>query len=262
MRDRSAALVRLSRKYTEASPGQIDIAGVIAYADSARAELAVLDSGDDRLAELETEVERLRLQVAEHARTLHDERSAAGARLAAAVAGHLAELAMPGARLEVAVEEIEPAAHGADRVTFLLAANPGEPALSLAKAASGGERSRVALALRLALADADSTPVLVFDEVDAGIGGATANAVGRKLAKLAQGRQVLCVTHLPQLAAFADTHFIVTKQQAGDRTSASVEVLDERARVEELSRMLSGLPDSAVAADHAAELLATARGSR
>ena len=262
LRDRSAALVRLSRKYGETAAGGIDVEGVLAYARTARSELEVLDSGDERLAALEADLARLAETLDGAAQELRKERQLAGERLAAAVGEHLAELAMAGARLQVDVEPTAPGTSGADKITFLLAANTGEPALPLSKAASGGERSRVALALRLALADADHTPVLVFDEVDAGIGGATANAVGRKLAKLAEGRQVLCVTHLPQLAAYADTHFSVSKRQSGQRTAATVVELDEPARVEELSRMLSGMPDSVVAIDHAAELLATARATR
>jgi DNA repair protein RecN (Recombination protein N) len=167
----------------------------------------------------------------------------------------------------VDVAPAEPGPQGADRIAYALAANPGEPLLSLAKAASGGERSRVALAVRLALADVDATPVVVFDEVDAGIGGAVALEVGRKLAKLARGRQVLCVTHLAQLAAYADAHFVVEKAAGagGDgatRTTAGVRRLDEDDRVVELSRMLSGSPDSALAAGHAAELRAQALAER
>ena len=262
LRDRQAALVRLSRKYGDAQPGVIDVDGVIAYAATARDEFARLDSGDERAAQLEAEVARLDDVLAAEAQRLSNEREAAGTALAEVVDSHLADLAMEGARFEVAVEPADPSAAGADRITFLLAANPGEPPLAFGKAASGGERSRVALALRLALADADDTQVLVFDEVDAGIGGATANAVGSKLASLAQGRQVLCVTHLAQLAAHADTHFSVRKEQAGNRSTASVATLDEQGRVEELSRMLSGAPDSAVALEHAAELLANAQGAR
>ena len=258
LRERQAGLVRLSRKYGDVAPGEMDIAGVVAYATTARQELARLESGDERTAELEAEVARLADALDAEAQRLRGEREAAGKRLAEVVDQHLAELAMEGAHLDVAVEPVEFSASGADRVTFLLAANRGEPALPFGKAASGGERSRVALALRLALADADDTAVLVFDEVDAGIGGATANAVGRKLASLAAGRQVLCVTHLAQLAAHADTHFSVVKEAAGERTAAQVRPLDEAARLEELARMLSGT-DSAAAAEHAAEMLANAR---
>ena len=259
LRERHAGLVRLSRKYGQAASGEIDTAGVIAYAQRTQQALADLESGEQRAAALAAELERLTDALTADAKQLHDERTAAGKRLSESVQGHLGDLAMAGARFDVELEAIAPAMHGADRVTFLLAANAGEPALPLGKAASGGERSRVALALRLALTDADATPVLVFDEVDAGIGGATALEVGRKLAWLARRRQVLCVTHLPQLAAYADHHFRVTKAAEGERTVASVDLLDDAARVAELARMLSGQPDSTAAADHAAELLRTAQ---
>ena len=262
LRQRHAELVRLSRKYGEAPQGGIDENGLITYGQQARDALQALDAGDERVSELEGALQRLGKTLTAAVHHLHDERVSAAKHLEEVVQGHLAELAMTGARLDVAVEPIKPAAHGADRVTFLLAANPGEPAMPFAKAASGGERSRVALSLRLALADADRTPVLVFDEVDAGIGGATALEVGRKLASLAQGRQVLCVTHLAQLAAHADAHFRVEKHQRGDRTVAEVRKLEGAERVGELSRMLSGSTDGGVAAEHAAQMLSAARARR
>ncbi|MGH8908951.1 MAG: DNA repair protein RecN [Egibacteraceae bacterium] len=255
LRERRAALSGLYRKYGP------DSVAVSAYADEARARIVSLREGGDRCTALAAEQQRLRREVAEAAVALREERRTAGEGLADDVGVHLAELGMPHAFIQVVVEESEPGRSGGDRVSFLLAANAGEPALPLAKAASGGERSRVALALRLALAGADDTQVLVFDEVDAGIGGATALAVGRKLALLARDRQVLCVTHLAQLAAFADAHFVVEKRTAGGRTVAAVARIDGDARVRELSRMLSGSPSSSRAADHARELLATARGT-
>ena len=255
LRERRAALAGLSRKYGP------DAAAVAAYAEEARTRLGALEGGDARSAVLAEEVEALLGARDDAAETLRAARVEAGARLADAVGGHLADLAMADAAMTVEVAPAEPAVHGADRVTFLLAANAGSPALPLAKAASGGERSRVALAVRLALADADATPVLVFDEVDAGVGGATALAVGEKLARLARGRQVLCVTHLAQLAAHADCHLVVDKRAVEDRTEATVRRVEEGERVTELSRMLSGDPDSAAAGTHAAELLASARAT-
>jgi DNA repair protein RecN (Recombination protein N) len=254
LRERRAALAGLMRKYGP------DSAAVVAYADEARARLAALRAGNDRSTALAAEVSRLEAEVAAAARDLQRRRREAGDQLAAAVAVHLADLGMPAARMEVVVDEAEPGPNGGDRVRFLLAANAGEPALPLAKAASGGERSRIALAIRLALAGADDTAVLVFDEIDAGVGGATALAMGRKLATLACDRQVLCVTHLAQLAAFADAHFVVEKRTVGGRTAAAVTRLDDESRVRELSRMLSGTPSSVQAAGHAAELLSVARG--
>jgi DNA repair protein RecN (Recombination protein N) len=252
LRERRMALSVLLRKY---GPGTAE---VLAYADEARERLAALAGGDERRTALEAQAKVLADTLAEQGAALSEHRLAAGRRLSQAVERHLAELAMAGARMTVEVVPTDPGPEGADRVTFLLAANRGEPALALGKAASGGERSRVALAVCLALADADQTPVLVFDEVDAGIGGETALEVGRKLARLAQGRQVLCVTHLAQLAAFADAHVVVVKQAVGERTVAQARVLGDDERIRELSRLLSGTPDSAAAAHHAAELRALA----
>ena len=260
LRSRRALLADLTWKYGSGglARGAVDTGGVLAYADELRARLEALESGDRRAEALEGLAAELDAEVSQRAAALRDRRRAAGEELARRVEAHLAELAMAGARLDVELEEAERGPHGADRVVFTLAANRGEPALPLGKAASGGERSRVALAVRLALADADDTPVLVFDEVDAGIGGAVAQAVGRKLAELARGRQVLCVTHLAQLAAFADAHFVVSKHERDGRTVAQVRSLGEDERVVELSRMLSGSPDSELAAGHAAELRAAA----
>jgi len=254
LRERKAALAGLCRKYGP------DAAAVAAYAEQVRERLARLEGGEERAEQLAEEVERAARARDAAAQALTAARAEAGEHLSGQVEEHLADLAMGGARFHVALTPVEPGPTGADRVGFVLAANPGEPALPLAKAASGGERSRVALAVRLALADADDTPVLVFDEVDAGIGGAVATEVGRKLARLARGRQVLCVTHLAQLAAFADAHLVVRKATTdADRTRAEVSVLDDDSRVTELSRMLSGAVDSELATGHAAELLAAAR---
>jgi DNA repair protein RecN (Recombination protein N) len=249
LRRRRAALAGLTRSYGP------DLEAVIARAEHARARLTELGEGEQEAATIQAEVEAARTEVQEAGDALSAARREAGDRLVSEVADHLADLAMPQARMEVRVEPGEPGPNGLDRVAFDLAANAGEPAVALGKAASGGERSRVALAIRLALADADETPILVFDEVDAGIGGATAVAVGEKLARLARGRQVLCVTHLAQLAAYADAHFVVSKSTDNGRTAADVAALKtEDDRVSELARMLSGAPDSEAALANAAEL--------
>jgi DNA repair protein RecN (Recombination protein N) len=249
LRTRRAAIGALLRKYGA------DTVEVTAYAERARERVAALQTDDEREDRLAAELGRLEVQVADAAGALREARTVAAKRLEAAVGGHLDELAMPGARLEIHLDATDPGPEGADRVAYLLAANRGEPALELGRFASGGERSRIALALRLALADADDTPILVFDEVDAGIGGGVARAVGAKLGALARGRQVLCVTHSAQLAAHADAHFVVTKRAVDGRARSSVQLLDRDARVAELSRMLSGATDSDVAARHAEELL-------
>ena len=184
-------------------------------------------------------------------------RRAAAPALAAAVQERLATLAMARAQIAIAVDGADPG----DDIAFLLAANPGEPPAPLSKVASGGELARTMLALRLVLGSAD-VPTLIFDEVDAGVGGEAALSVGRALATLGRDTQVLVVTHLPQVAAFADHQVAVTKAEEGGRTVARASRLDDAARVVELSRMLSGQPASAAAHDHAEELLAVAARDR
>jgi len=259
IRQRRALLRDLRRKYGE------QLADVIAFREEARRRLAELESHDERAAELEARREAARRAEAAAAAEVARARRAAAPALAAAVEAHLRELALPRARLEVEVGGDDPA----DEVRFLLAANPGEPPLPLTKVASGGELARTMLALRLVLSLAP--PTLVFDEVDAGIGGAAALAVGRSLAALGRDpgpegtggpRQVLVVTHLAQVAAFADAHVVVRKQERGGRTVAEATPVEGAARVAELSRMLSGLPDSDSGQEHAAELLAAAAAAR
>ncbi len=195
---------------------------------------------------------------------LHAARTEAAGVLAEAVEDRLRRLAMPNAKHAVVVEAAEPGEDGADRVVFLLAANAGEAAQPLAKVASGGELSRAMLALRVALAERGGRgrgPVLVFDEVDAGIGGEAGAAVGRELAALAQSAQVLCITHLAQVAACADAQVVVRKAEDRGRTVATARPVLSEDRVAELSRMLAGVEDSAHARRHAEELLSEATRS-
>jgi len=170
-------------------------------------------------------------------------------------AGHLRELGFVNASLEVRVDDAEPGANGADTVRVLFASDRGLEAGPIERVASGGELSRVVLALRLS-ADVGDVPIVAFDEIDAGVGGETALALGRKLSKLASKRQVLCVTHLPQVAAFAERHFVVTRE--GNR--ATVRRVEGEDRLRELARMLAGLPESEQGRRHAEELIAVARG--
>jgi DNA repair protein RecN (Recombination protein N) len=176
--------------------------------------------------------------------------------LADAVQARLGELALDRAQVAITVGDVDPG----DDVTFLLALNPGLPAAALAKAASGGELARTMLALRLVVGA--QVPTLVFDEVDAGVGGSAARAVGRSLAALAEGKQVLVVTHLPQVAAFADAQVALSKHDDGATTVMRADLLGAEARVRELARMLSGLADSDTGQDHAEELLAMAAAER
>jgi DNA repair protein RecN (Recombination protein N) len=245
---RRARLHELARKYGPT------LADVVAYAVEARARLDDLERHGERTAELERVRAEADAEAAAAAATLSALRPRAATPLAAAASEHLQALAMGRATLEVAVSPAELTDDGADDVSFLLAANVGEPARPLARTASGGELSRAMLALRLVLSEAP--PTLVFDEVDAGIGGEAGTAVGRALAHLGARHQVLCVTHLAQVAAYADHQLAVSKVDAGGRTEARVALLLDDARVTELARMLSGEQSSAVAREHAADLLA------
>jgi DNA repair protein RecN (Recombination protein N) len=262
LRERQVVIQQLCRKYGD------DVAGVLAYADEAREELGRLERAESDAAGLDERISELEAHARELAEDLRRGRTVAGERLAEQVDGHLADLGMPHARFSVAVDAVaDLGPDGSDRLAFLLAPNPGEPAQPVAKAASGGERSRVSLAIEVALADVDDAEVLVFDEVDAGIGGATAMAVGEKLARLAHGgdgrrRQVLCVTHLAQLAAFADVHHVVEKGVQGGRTVTTTRAVAEGDRVAELSRMLGGDATRSAGQEHARELLDRAREQR
>jgi DNA repair protein RecN (Recombination protein N) len=266
---RIAQLRDLERKYGD------DEAAVLAFADQAAGRLAELEGGTLRSEALEAEAADLRRSLARVGATLTDARLAAAARLGEALRVELADLAMPSARVLVAVEQdpdeaglevggrrLAATEDGLDRVEVHLAAHPGAPLRPLGRAASGGELSRVMLAMRVLLAGVDRTPTLVFDEVDAGVGGRTAAAVARRLATLARYHQVLVVTHLPQIAAHADRHFTVEKHSAEGMTSTDVRLLDDPGRVGELSRMLAGMEGSGLAKAHAEELLAAATAAK
>jgi DNA repair protein RecN (Recombination protein N) len=270
--ERRAVLGHLVRKHGA------DIDGVLAWAAQGAARLAELEGDDDRIAELAGEREVLRAELSGLAQALTDARGEAADRFAAAVTAELAELAMPHARVTVAVRQTEapdPEAGvdvggravlygptGADEVELLLAPHPGSPARPIAKGASGGELSRVMLAVEVVFAGSDPVPTYLFDEVDAGVGGKAAVEVGRRLARLARTAQVVVVTHLPQVAAFADRQLLVEKTNDGSVTRSGVTVLEGEARVRELSRMLAGLEDSELGRAHAEELLAAAKASR
>ncbi|MCB0972648.1 MAG: DNA repair protein RecN [Acidimicrobiales bacterium] len=262
LRERRQLLVELRRKYATAphpdggDPGDGTLADVLAYHRAAAARLDELARHDTEAAAIEHDLEAAREVVAAEASVVGRARRAAAEPLATAVEAHLGELAMPGARFSVEIDDEDPG----DRVAFALAANRGAPPGPLAKVASGGELARCMLALRLVLRAAP--PVLVFDEVDAGIGGEAALAVGRSLAALGAERQVLVVTHLPQVAAFADHQVTIRKETVGGVTIASATPLAEADRVVELSRMLSGTPDSTRVQDAASELLTLAATER
>ena len=254
---------------------------MLAWSERSAARLLDLDHTDERIEELRAEREALQRGREKAATALTAARTTLAERLGLEVTSELALLAMPHARLTVAVTQTdaEPAegrraplevggrwlryaAHGIDEVELLLAANTGSEPRPLGKGASGGELSRVMLAIEVSLAGTSPVPTFVFDEVDAGVGGAAAVEVGRRLAQLARTSQVLVVTHLPQVAAYADRHVVVEKSSDGTVTSSGLTVLDDTQRVSELSRMLAGMADSDTALAHARELLEVAGPAR
>jgi DNA repair protein RecN (Recombination protein N) len=248
------ALETLKKKYGAS------IAAVLAARERFVA-LIESDAGrDERRSALAAELAALDVAVGAGAAALHAARSAAIPACQERVAAELHALAMPAARFTIALEPLDaPAAHGGDRIEFRFSANPGEPERALARIASGGERSRVLLALVVVLADARDARAFVFDEIDAGIGGATAVAVGARLQRLAGVAQVLCVTHLAQIASWAETHYALRKSEAGGETTIEVVRLDAQGdRLAEIARMLSGDTER-ISLEHAATLVASAR---
>jgi DNA repair protein RecN (Recombination protein N) len=271
---RQAELKSLTRKYAA------DVDGVLEWQEQAQRRLTEIDDPQSRIDELEASSRSIRDEVAALATKLHAQRSKAAKSLAAKVSVELAGLAMGGSELAVVVS-LRPAddprlaveingtqahagGHGADVVEFGLVAHKGAAPLPIAKSASGGELSRVMLALEVVLAEPDSGSVMVFDEVDAGVGGGAAVQIGARLARLARRHQVIVVTHLPQVAAFADNHLLIGKEGGGSagRQRSTLTALDRGARVSELARMLAGLGDSDTGRAHAEELLQTAEAAR
>ncbi|MFG2192501.1 DNA repair protein RecN [Streptomyces sp. NPDC048639] len=266
--ERRAALTQLTRKYGE------DIAGVLAWSEQSAARLAELEGDDDRIDELTAEHDGLRAELSGLAQALTDARRESAQRFADAVTAELAELAMPHARVTIDIRHTEDAAGievdgrtvgfgptGVDEVELLLAPHPGAQPRAIAKGASGGELSRVMLAVEVVFAGSEPVPTYLFDEVDAGVGGKAAVEVGRRLARLAKSAQVVVVTHLPQVAAFADRHLVVEKTDDGSVTRSGVKAMEGEDRVRELSRMLAGQEDSELARAHAEELLEAARAA-
>lgn len=261
--ERRALITGLVRKYAEPGEG---LAGVLAWAAEAERRLSELDVSDEALDRLAAVRDAARADVDRLGAEISAGRRAAADGFAAAVGEELAGLAMKSARVSFSIESdpAEPGPEGIDQVALLLAAHPGAPARPVHKGASGGELSRVMLAIEVVFAGADPVPVMVFDEVDAGVGGQAAGEIGRRLARLARRHQVVVVTHLAQVAAFADTHLVVDKSpDAGAGVTATdIRAVEAEDRVRELARMLSGLADSDTGQAHARELLAVAAGGR
>ncbi|MEW2359352.1 DNA repair protein RecN [Spirillospora sp. NPDC029432] len=257
VQERRAELTGLTRKY-----GQT-LDEVIEWSRTSAARLTELEGDDDRIEALRAEHAELSERLATEAAELTSVRTSTAERFSAAVTEELTALAMPHARVHVTVTPTgEYGPHGADEVEVRLAPHPGAQPLPLHKGASGGELSRVMLAIEVVFAGADPVPTFVFDEVDAGVGGKAAVEIGRRLARLARNAQVIVVTHLPQVAAFADQHLLVEKSDDGTVTRSGVTALDREGRVRELSRMLAGLEDSELGRAHAEELLELAAEER
>ena len=267
--ERLAVLTGLVRRH-----GVDDLDAVLAWASRASDRLLELDGADDRIAALQEQDGALEASLGALAGQLSEARAAAAERFGGAVSAELTDLAMPHATVSAVVSQQEDpdglpvggrrlaaGPDGVDDVELLLEPHPGAPARALQKGASGGELSRVMLAVEVVFAGSDPVPLMVFDEVDAGVGGRAAVEVGRRLARLARDHQVVVVTHLPQVAAFADRHLQVVKASDGSVTRSGVVALDDTARVAELSRMLAGV-DTGLARGHAEELLAAAAQDR
>ena len=257
--DRLALLRKLTRKHG-ATLKTGSLQELIAKTESLQAEVHELDHHDDRLANLEAQLSAAQSDADKAATALHKRRKKAANKLESEVAPALAALGMGSARLMVYIEKSDKlSSEGGDKVEFLLAANTGETAKPLSRVASGGELSRIMLALKLVLRRADNVSCYVFDEVDAGIGGATAEVVGQQIRQVANERQVLCVTHLPQIAALGDLHFHVSKKEAAGRTETEVRRLTDKERHAEIARMVGGVKVSAQARAHAKAMLSAAR---
>ena len=265
--DRLALLDKLKRKYGAS------VTEVIAYGEQVRGKLEEIENRDQLLADLTTQLAQAAKGYAAAAEALTELRSAAAKRLAKRAETEINQLAMK-ARFEIAVtaqhEESAWSAHGWDTVDYRIATNPGEPLKPLDKIASGGEMSRVMLALKVSVEESANAAAkgkkktqlprtLVFDEIDIGIGGSAAEAVGQKLKTLARGQQVLCITHLPQIAAFADQHFLIAKQEQSGRTRTNIQQLSSEQRQQEIARMLSGAQVTETSLKHAEQMLKSSR---
>lgn len=249
---------RLTRLHELGRKHRCPIEGLAARRDAIHAELEALRDATAGADQLQAEQARAAADWRAAAAALSQRRAEAAARLGAAVSALMDELGMAGGRFEASLEPIagtDPDPQGAERAEFLVAANPGQPARPLRKVASGGELSRISLAIEVAALGLDAVPTMVFDEVDTGIGGGVAEVVGAKLRALGAGRQVLCVTHLPQVAAQGHVHYRVSKHVEDGHTHTRVLPLDEKARVEELARMLGGLEITRETRAHARQML-------
>lgn len=253
------AMQSIARKH------RVEPADLVQLREQLGAELDELTHAEERGRELEQAAREAEATYREYADELSARRKAAAATFADAVTETMAGLGMPGGQFEIAVEVVAEGtgrATGIDDIEFLISANPGQPPMPLSRVASGGELSRMSLSIQVIASDASTIPTMVFDEVDSGVGGGVAEMVGRRLAEVARDRQVLCVTHLPQVASLADHHLRISKVTDGKATRTGVHVLEQEERVDELARMLGGVEITAKTREHAAEMLAGAPKKR
>ena len=248
--ERLETLRALKRKYGDS------IEEILQYGAETAAKLDTLSNSEERGAQLEQEIKKADRKLRDLCRTLSDLRCKAAQEFQSITLSELRDLAMEKTRFEVRMEQGEPTAKGTDKVEFLIATNPGEPLRPLAKVASGGEISRVMLAVKSALARQEPLPTMVFDEIDVGVGGRTASKIAEKMVALAHNAQVLCITHLAQLASRGQHHYYIEKNVIGDRTSVSVVPLTPDERVSEVARMIGGEEVTPTVIQHAREMLA------
>ena len=269
LQERKSALVAFVKKWGGSGSVDDEMAEIAIRVKSAKEMIADLHGGQDRIAELESEIKVVKGKLLTSAKKVSAARVAAAAKLSDAVSAEIAGLSMPHTRFysdvispdyDGALKESDFTVTGCDEVLMSIQAHKDGPKVALGKGASGGEMSRIMLALEVVIAASAPVGTYIFDEVDAGVGGKAAIEVGRRLHTLSQHAQVIVVTHLPQVAAWADRHFVVAKDSDGQIVQSGVSQLDEKARVSEIARMLAGLDESVSAQEHAAELLAM-RGS-
>ncbi|MDJ0908356.1 MAG: DNA repair protein RecN [Woeseiaceae bacterium] len=256
---------RLDAMFTLARKHRVESRDIPDLRTTLETEFDELNNAEERGRELEREVLAAREAFLERAAALTKKRKTAAKKLAAAVTDAMHGLGMPGGRFEIAIDALaddDARAHGADRIEFLISANPGQPLQPLSRVASGGELSRMSLAIQVIASGGSEIPTMVFDEVDSGVGGGVAEMVGRRLAELGADRQVLCVTHLPQVASLANQHFRISKVTDGKSTRTSVQPLGKDERIEELARMLGGVEITRKTLEHAEEMLSGAPKKR
>ena len=247
---RLEGIAKLKRKYGA------DVAAVLSFRTDAAARLELLETSDERLAELQKQAEKLTKTAEKHAATLRQKRRDAAKEIVEQVTESLAFLDMPKVRFEIAINPCELCEHGGDDIEFLIATNPGEPLLPLSKIASGGELSRMMLALRSVLNDHDGVDTVIFDEIDTGVSGKTSRKIGIKLKETAKGgTQVLCVTHSAQIASLADNHYRITKHERDGRAETDVLLLDADERVDEIARILGSIEPTEAQRNAAREMI-------